>query len=445
MHFGSDGKLHSYSSKPPLLVWLYSGVYAVVHVITQTDVYRSPLEVGRWTIAASHLLPLGIYYWLMLSTLNRFAKTDFGFVILAVGSVMATPLLPFSVSINNHLPGAIVALLTLLATWRALHGRYAWQWSVVAGLAAGLGVACELPALAWAGAAGLLLLVHSPVRAVVGYGGALALVGTLSLIANWTTHGSWKPPYAHRSLGPLMATLTDDKTPQAAERLTLPPLAPALSTDPPPAGPSQAALVTWLQAQGIDPATATIVPSLRSQHWEVRIVDSTTKAIIGRYALVPNATGIVWQIHQWDDWYDYPGTYWARGKATGVDRGEPSRLRYAFHALFGHHGIFSLTPIWLLAVIGCWRWFDRETMPAATGIRDPLATDLTPGQLRATVGLIVAVTVVCFAFYISRPLEDRNYGGVSCCFRWLVWCIPLWTVLAIPGADWCARSRWRIT
>jgi len=30
-------------------------------------------------------------------------------------------------------------------------------------------------------------------------------------------------------------------------------------------------------------------------------------------------------------------------------RGEPTRLLYAVHVLVGHHGIFSLTPVWLLS------------------------------------------------------------------------------------------------
>jgi hypothetical protein len=29
-------------------------------------------------------------------------------------------------------------------------------------------------------------------------------------------------------------------------------------------------------------------------------------------------------------------------------------------------------------------------------------------------------------FYWTRPLVDRNYGGVSSGFRWAFWMIPLW-------------------
>ena len=43
-------------------------------------------------------------------------------------------------------------------------------------------------------------------------------------------------------------------------------------------------------------------------------------------------------------------SYWM--KPVGIDRGEPSAWRYAFHMLIGHHGIFSLTPIFLASLVG---------------------------------------------------------------------------------------------
>ena len=43
-------------------------------------------------------------------------------------------------------------------------------------------------------------------------------------------------------------------------------------------------------------------------------------------------------------------SYWS--KPEGIDRGAPSVGWYALNVLVGHHGIFSLTPVWLLAVPG---------------------------------------------------------------------------------------------
>lgn len=132
-----------------------------------------------------------------------------------------------------------------------------------------------------------------------------------------------------------------------------------------------------------------------------------------------------------ENWYDY--TYERDGRTresywrnpVGLDRGEPSRAVYALHTLIGHHGIFSLTPIWLLTLAGmalaCW---NRER---------PL------GEVAA---MVAALSLVCVAFYIGRPLQDRNYGGVTSGFRWMFWFAPLWLVTMLPAVDRLASNRW---
>jgi hypothetical protein len=49
------------------------------------------------------------------------------------------------------------------------------------------------------------------------------------------------------------------------------------------------------------------------------------------------------------------------------------------------------------------------------------------------------------AFYLTRPQIDRNYGGGTCCLRWLLWLTPLWLLTMLPAADWLAKSRWGIS
>ena len=60
-----------------------------------------------------------------------------------------------------------------------------------------------------------------------------------------------------------------------------------------------------------------------------------------------------------DNWYDY--TYRAQRPddrelleepARASTRGEPSEKVYALNFFVGHHGIFSLTPVWLLSLVG---------------------------------------------------------------------------------------------
>ncbi len=131
-----------------------------------------------------------------------------------------------------------------------------------------------------------------------------------------------------------------------------------------------------------------------------------------------------------ENWYNYTYTvngrevksYWLDPK--GIDRGEPSKLTYAFHTLVGHHGIFSLTPIWLMSVAGAVMW-----LASADRFR------------REYAALVLSISVICLIFYIGlRPQEDRNYGGMTSGFRWMFWCAPLWLVAMIPAADRLARS-----
>jgi hypothetical protein len=128
-----------------------------------------------------------------------------------------------------------------------------------------------------------------------------------------------------------------------------------------------------------------------------------------------------------DNWYDYSyvrdgkrrDSYWRN--PVGVDRGEPSVAKYALHATVGHHGIFSLTPIWLLSAWGVTLWW--------RGGRRDLAL------------CVALLSVVCLAFYLARPLADRNYGGMTSGFRWMFWFAPLWLLAMLPAVDRLARWR----
>jgi hypothetical protein len=130
-----------------------------------------------------------------------------------------------------------------------------------------------------------------------------------------------------------------------------------------------------------------------------------------------------------DNWYAYkdekgqPG-YWQN--PVGIDQGEPSKAVYAFHCLVGHHGIFSLTPIWILSVVGLGIWL--------TGPEDR--------RLRELALLIAAVSLVCLSFYLFYlPQSDRNYGGMSSGLRWMFWFTPMWLVAMLPALDAMSARR----
>jgi len=127
-----------------------------------------------------------------------------------------------------------------------------------------------------------------------------------------------------------------------------------------------------------------------------------------------------------DNWYDYENSYWLVENRRGVDRGEPSRLIYALHSTIGHHGVLSLTPVWLLSIVGV-GWM------------------LVDAKRRRLGWMILLLSLICMVFYIMRPLGDRNYGGVTCGFRWMYWFAPLWLAAMVPVADAMSRYRaWRV-
>ena len=128
------------------------------------------------------------------------------------------------------------------------------------------------------------------------------------------------------------------------------------------------------------------------------------------------------------EWYSY--TYERGGRTlqsywdnrVGIDNGEPSKLTYLLHTTVGHHGIFSLTPVWMLSFIGLgyWMFGDRR-------YRNPAL-------------MILVLSVIVYVFYLFRPQVDRNYGGMCCGLRWMFWFIPLWSVPLVAAADRLAQS-----
>jgi hypothetical protein len=145
------------------------------------------------------------------------------------------------------------------------------------------------------------------------------------------------------------------------------------------------------------------------------------------------------------EWYQYPGSHWAKTpdpNKPGIDfaRTRENWPTYAFHLLLGHHGLFSLTPIYLLALVGMvWgvrRLASRGRQPpdeAPTGcLRDPARVW---GWLAASTLLL---TVVVVGFYL---IKTNNYGGWTNGPRWLMWLTPFWLLSLLPVADRLSQSK----
>jgi hypothetical protein len=134
-------------------------------------------------------------------------------------------------------------------------------------------------------------------------------------------------------------------------------------------------------------------------------------------------------------WYAYEGSHWRANpgqEKQGIDWAgqKESGAAYAFHFLFGHHGIFSLSPIYLLAVAGMLYLLFRRNGPA-----DPRQWRVS----RVVAGLTLVVSVVVIGFYLIRT---TNYGGWTSGPRWVMWLSPLWLLMVAPAADWLAVRRW---
>lgn len=131
------------------------------------------------------------------------------------------------------------------------------------------------------------------------------------------------------------------------------------------------------------------------------------------------------------EWYRYPGSHWSNLPPESIDGLAEPKWRYALMLLVGHHGAFSLTPIFLVSLAGIVLLLTRR--------RPATATPAGP-SLPAWVGaLALVVSVAVIGFYI---VKTNNYGGTTAGPRWLFWLTPLWLVAAIPAADALARSRW---
>lgn len=136
-------------------------------------------------------------------------------------------------------------------------------------------------------------------------------------------------------------------------------------------------------------------------------------------------------------WYEYEGSHWRpplEGEIrSGIDwaRQHESRWEYALHALVGHHGWFSLTPIWLLALAGML----VGSLPF--GRADSTEARQLPWFVAP---LTTLVSSAVFTFYLAI-VGSANYGGFTVGLRWLMWLTPLWLACLMPVVERMATCR----
>jgi hypothetical protein len=419
-HRGPDGREHYYSSKPVLMPTLMAGVYWAVKQATGTTLETHPFYAGRIVLWLCNVPPLILMWWLLARLIDRYGRSDFSRSLAMVAATCGTFLTTFGVTLNNHLHAAVCVTVTVYCLYRCRsgageqRGRGAGETDcspahfVLAGLFAALTFANELPALAFLALAAAAA-AWCDWRKTLLYFAPPALVVVAAMVAlNFVAHGDIGPAYSHRHDGELIGMHAVD-----GQRL---------AQDP--------------HAELRNAATAVLKDdALRDALITPRLQVNPGQDVSNRYMLwdeptqtrlALNVIGNQVEIRRWDNWYEYEGTYWTAENKQGVDQGEESRLTYACHCLLGHHGLFSLTPLWLIAFAGM--------ILAIPKRQEPL-------HLLAAGTLLLSLIVLAFYLLIS-PIQDRNYGGVTNGLRWMMWFIPLYLITMLPALDRLAASHW---
>ncbi len=129
------------------------------------------------------------------------------------------------------------------------------------------------------------------------------------------------------------------------------------------------------------------------------------------------------------DAYNWDGAYWSTPLEMDWFSVHPeSRPVYLFHMLLGHHGVFSLTPIFIYSMLAIGRTVGKR---GAT--------------LRGVSFLTLCLTILMvlfYGFYAFYKNKTSNYGGSTQGLRWLFWLIPFWLILLPRGLERSGATRW---
>jgi hypothetical protein len=151
-------------------------------------------------------------------------------------------------------------------------------------------------------------------------------------------------------------------------------------------------------------------------------------AVFGEFKLAYESFG--------SDEYYWEGSLWKTPLDLDAFNNDPEPYAtYFFHLTLGHHGIFSLTPIFLFSAAGAAR------LLLGDGGRLPTVLRRGGAPMAAVAWLTTVLTVVVLAFYTWNP-KARNYGGSTQGLRWLFWLIPFWLLLLPKGVEGGQTRGW---
>jgi len=351
-----------YSSKPPLLPTLMAIPYYIMYTASggKISLAEHPHLVVRVTLILCNLLPLMLCWFLLARLIERFGTSDWGRVFSVAFLCFGTFISTFAVTLNNHLPGVVCVAIAFYCVVRIVHDEDTrWRYFAAAGFFSAFAVACELPALLFC-----------------------------CLIALWLF---WRYVRNLSAAARKNEEEADLQTPGHNARNVSKGYGTGLCLF------TFAALLvagSYFGANYI--AHKTLLPAYAKKYAEES-----------------------WYLYEYERGGRVLQSHWMNPR--DLDQGEPCQGTYILHSTVGHHGLFSLTPVWALSFLGLGLWlFDR--------------------RYRSLSAIILLTSVVVFAFYMQQPLHERNYGGNTSALRWMFWLAPLWSVALVAAADWFSRS-----
>jgi hypothetical protein len=349
-----------YSSKPPLLPTVAAGIVKamrplgppIVKDVRGTPTVGTAHRYFKPTLLILNLAPFAIFLVMYRRYLDQNAGTDFSWYICLVVAAVGSLTTGYLTTLNNHTMAAYsagIALLLLWPTWHEEERRESGRL-FLAGLMVGWTAANELPAAAFAVFATLLTLRRAFLAAVFFYLPPLVLVAAAFFYTNKLSFDSYIPAYLQPEMYDYEGSYWRSDKKSAIDALSTP----------------------------------------RED---------------GAYVEGPRVAG------------DFTRKLKGMVKPEAADDGKPAGLFvspvYLLHMTFGHHGLFSMTPIWLFAFVG---------LLAALGAGHP--------PLRTTAWMLLLLVLLVIGFYWAVNTE-RNYGGFCHGMRWLLWLTPIW-LLYLP-------------
>lgn len=190
-----EGKM--YSSKPPVMPLMMTGIYAALRATGTFDLDREEDRLPLLKIQTLLLvtLPFTLAGIAFLVALRSFGLNEHLVTLGVVALMWGTEFAGYAGTLNNHVP-ATGALLVALGVYRGVGDAKDVQtgiWCLLAGMALGLAVTIDLPLAVFVLLlASAFLLKYSPRNVALGIVGALIPVGVHCAIM-MMLHGSPMP------------------------------------------------------------------------------------------------------------------------------------------------------------------------------------------------------------------------------------------------------------